>query len=127
MRKTWIPIFFILLLSAGAIWMVTREPPPEIPKFPTITGKIQGIDYVTLFAFLPVSDQRRVSLFLDFQKAEYGGLSGGFKIYFFNDFHNTPTTYPLTEKQMKHLCAKYSYNKKNGLDQLSWKIPPGQR
>ncbi len=123
-NKRWVPYLLILLFSGVMIWILTQKPPPKIPQFPTIKGKIHGIDNITLFVFLPIPDQWQVTLFVDFQKAEYGKLSGGFVIHFFNDFHNTPSKYPFSESQMKHLCAVYRYNHKAGLDQLSWKTPP---
>jgi hypothetical protein len=125
-NKRWIPYFFILLLLAGVIWLVSREPPPKIPQSPTIKGEVKGINHVTLLAFLPTADQHRIMLFLDFQKAKYGNLPHGFVIYFFNDFHKTPTNYPFSGEQMKHLCAVYHYNSKEGVDQLSWTIPPAK-
>ncbi len=123
-NKRWVPYCLLLLFSLGMVFILTREPPPNIPQFPTIMGAVYGIDSVTLFVFLPVADQRQVMLFVDFQKAGYGGLRGGFVIHFFNDFHNTPQKYPFSEGQMAHLCATYRYNHKDGLDQLSWRIPP---
>ena len=122
--KRWIPFLMIAILLTGIIWKVTREPPPEIPRFPTIKGEVHGIDRIIFFAFLPFPDQRQIMLFTDLQKAKYGNLKGGFEIHFFNDFEKTPTAYPITEAQMKHLCAVYGYNHKTGLDQLSWTIPP---
>lgn len=123
-NKRWIPYFFILLLLAGVIWLVSREPPPKIPQSPTIKGEVKGISHVTLLVFLPIADQRLAMLFLDFQKAKYSDLPHGFVVYFFNDFHKTPTSYPFNDEQMKHLCAVYHYNSKEGIDQLSWTIPP---
>jgi hypothetical protein len=104
--------------------MITKEPPRKTPQFPTVVGKVRGIDQITLFVFLPAPDQRQIMLFLDLRKGEYRDMSSGFKIYFFNDFNNTPTGYPFTDTQMKHLCAVYRYNHKERLDQLSWIIPP---
>lgn len=123
-NKKWIPYFFILILLSGVIWMVSREPPPKIPQSPTIKGEIKGIDHITLLVFLPIVDQRQIMLFLDFQKAKYGDLPHGFEVYFFNDFHKTPTSFPFTDEQMKHLSAVHHFNAKEGVDQLSWTIPP---
>lgn len=123
-NKRWIPYFLILILLAGIIWLVSKEPPPKIPQSPTIKGEIKGINQVTLLVFLPFADQHQIMLFLDFQKAKYNDLPHGFIIYFFNNFHKTPASYPFSDEQMRHLCAMYRYNSKEGLDQFSWKIPP---
>lgn len=122
--KKWIPFLIILLFSAGIIWITTRKPPPEIPRYPKVIGEVYGIDRVTLFVFLPFPDRQQAVLFADFQKEKHQKLKGGFDILFFNDLHNTPTTYPITQTQTKHLCARYTYNPKAGRDQFSWIIPP---
>ena len=122
--KRWIPLLVIVLFAGGIIWKITRKPPPEIPRFPTVKGKVFGIDHVTLLVFLPVPDLRQVMLFVDFQKEKYKNLARGFDIHFFNDFRNTPTSYPFTREQMKYLCATHTYNPKEGIDQFSWIIPP---
>lgn len=112
---------FILLTSCSSKSQSQRnsDTGPAIAKPWKLVGNLGNIKFVYVE---PDKAHDRV-LMAQILKAiigQKGKISRPVQVMFFNDESETPAAFPMTDSQMLHQVASYSFNPNNGFEEFVW-------